>query len=48
MFYNLWLKLLTLIQIRKIAKSVLIKNRSEMRLKFYKKLVTFMKNCADR
>ena len=36
------------IQIRKIAKNVLIKNRLEIRLKFYKKLVTFMKNCADR
>ena len=40
--YLLW------IQIRKIAKKVLIKNRLEIRLKFYKKLVTFMKNCADR
>ena len=36
------------IQIRKIAKNVLIKSRSEIRLNFYKKLLTFTKNCADR
>ena len=36
------------IEIRKIAKNVLIKNRSETQLKVYKKLVTFMKNCADK
>ena len=36
------------VQIRKIAKNLLIKYRPEIRLKFYKKLVTFMKNCTDR
>ena len=36
------------IQIRKIAKSLLIKNRSESPLKVYKKLVILMKNCGDR
>ena len=36
------------IEIRKITKSVLIKNGSDGRLKFYKKLVIIMKNCADR
>ena len=40
--YLLW------IQIHKIAENLLIKNRSEIRLKFCKKLITFMKNCADR
>ena len=32
------------IKMRKIAKNGLIKNRSKIRLKVYKKLVVFMKN----
>ena len=40
--YLLW------IQIRKIAKNLLLKNSSEIGQKFYTKLVTFMKNCDDR
>ena len=40
--YLLW------IQIRKIAKNLLIKNRSEIRQKFYTKLGTFMKNCDNK
>ena len=42
-----WSQLLWM-QNPKIAKNLLIKNRSDIGLKFYKKMVTFMKNCADR
>ena len=34
--------------LREIAKNVLIKNDSEILLKFYKNLVTFMKNYGER
>ena len=35
-------------QICKNSKSVLMKNRSESWLKVYKKMLIFMKSCADR